>query len=314
MHISDKQVSTLLDHRSVVEALGQAFTDLAHGRAQIHPRQRSECMDVKLSSMGAIWHTAGVAATKVYTTLSGAFCFAIVLFDTRSNTVLAVLDGQELTRFRTAAITSLVASRVLTRTPRRLTLIGAGVQGRAQVECLAEFFKFEEVCIVDPAVDRGWSSSLDERLKTPVRVMAAEEAVREADIVVTATRSAQPVFQGSWLRPGTFVAAMGTSSPKNRELDDVCLQRAERIYVDWRPQGIEEAGELALWTTARNLAKVFDVAELLTQKFEPASSDITVFKSVGVGLADVAVARLAYERCKAGSAAEHGAGSSPVAP
>jgi ornithine cyclodeaminase len=259
--------------------------------------------------MGAIWQAAGVAGAKVYTTLSGAFCFAIVLFDTRSHKVLAVLDGHELTRFRTSAITSLVASRVISRPPRRLALIGAGVQGRAQLECLGEFFRFEEVCIVDPAIDRAGCSALSDRLKTPVRLMDAETAVRGADVVVTATRSTQPVFHGSWLQPGAFVAAMGTSSPKNRELDDLTLQRAERIYVDWRPQGIEEAGELALWAAGRNLAKVFDVSDLLTQGFEGHAADITVFKSVGVGLADVAAAQLAHARLKAASAAASGTGS-----
>lgn len=304
MHITDQHVRTLLDYRSVVTQLGLAFTDLAQGRAQMHPRQRSECLDAKLSSMGAIWHAAGVAGAKIYTTLAGAFCFAIVLFDTRSNQVLAVLDGQELTRFRTSAITSLVASRVLaSRPPRRLALIGAGVQGRAQAECLFEHFAFEELCVVDPLADRAWCAALGEKWKTTVRVAEAEDAVRGADLVVTATRSAQPVFDGSWLKAGTVVAAMGTSSPKNRELDDLTLQRAGRIYVDWRPQGLEEAGELALWSQGRDLAKVSDVGNLLTQAGDADPAGITVFKSVGVGLADVATAQLVHERYRAAAPA-----------
>lgn len=297
MHISDQQVSALLDYRSVVDVLALAFTDMANGKAQVHPRQRTECADVMLSSMGAIWLTEAVAGMKVYTTLKGAFCFGIVLFDTTSNKILAVLDGQELTRFRTAAITSLAASRVMTRPPGRLAVIGAGYQGRAQVECLCEFFKFEEICIVDPMADRNWCSNISERWKTPVNVLGAEEAVREADIVVTATRSAQPVLQGAWLKPGAFVAAMGTSSPKKRELDDATLQRARRIYVDWRPQGIEEAGEIVLWQEGRDLGKVFDLSQLVALRSNQSDgSDITIFKSVGVGLADVATATLAYRR------------------
>lgn len=299
MHIADQQVASLLDYRSVVDVLAAAFRDMGQGMAQMHPRQRSECEGVKLSSMGAIWRSEGVAGMKVYTTLNGMFCFCIVLFDTATNQVLAVLDGQELTRFRTAAITTLVASSVLPRAPSRLALIGAGVQGRAQLECLCDSFKFESISIVDPMADRSWCSAVAGRWKTQVRIVDAEEAVHGADIVVTATRSAQPVFDGAWLKPGALVAAMGTSTPKNRELDDVTLQRADRIYVESRPQGIQEAGEIALWQDGRDLNKVHDLAEMFSEGSKAGPADITVFKSVGVGLADVAAASLAYKRHKA---------------
>lgn len=307
MHITDQQVAAHLDYRSVVDVLSAAFKDLAHGMAQMHPRQRSECEGVKLSSMGAIWRTEGVAAMKVYTTLNGAFSFCIVLFDTGANQVLAVMDGLELTRFRTAAITTLVASHVLPRPPSRLALIGAGVQGRAQLECLCETFKFESISIVDPMADRAWCSAVAGRWKTAVRIVEAEEAVRDADIVVTATRSAQPVFHGAWLKPGSLVAAMGTSTPKNRELDVVTLQRADRIYVEWRPQGIQEAGEIALWQDGRDLNKVHDLTQMLVEGTKAGLADITVFKSVGVGLADVAVASLVYKRHKAALAQQEAA-------
>lgn len=304
MHITDHQVAALLDYRSVVDVLSEAFKDMGHGMAQVHPRQRSECEGVKLNSMGAIWHTQGVAGMKVYTTLNGAFCFCIVLFDTATNQVLAVMDGQELTRFRTAAITTLVASNALPHPPRRLALIGAGVQGRAQLECLCEAFKFESISIVDPMADRGWCSAVTARWKTAVCIVGPEEAVHDADIVVTATRSAQPVFDGAWLKPGVLVAAMGTSTPKSRELDDVTLQRADRIYVEWRPQGIQEAGEIALWQEGRDLNKVHDLVQMLSEGAQSGPGDITVFKSVGVGLADVAVASLAYKRHKAALATQ----------
>lgn len=299
MHITDQQVADLLDYRSVVDTLSSAFKDMAHGMAQMHSRQRSECEGVKMSSMGAIWRTEGVAGMKVYTTLNGAFCFCIVLFDTATNQVLAVMDGQELTRFRTAAITTLVASSLLSRPPGHLALIGAGVQGRAQLESLCEAFKFESISIVDPMADRSWCSAVAGRWKTAVRIVEAEEAVTNADVVVTATRSAQPVFDGAWLKAGALVAAMGTSTPKNRELDDVTLQRADRIYVEWRPQGIQEAGEIALWQEGRDLNKVHDLAQMLSEGVKAGPTDITVFKSVGVGLADVAVASLAYKRHQA---------------
>jgi len=111
------------------------------------------------------------------------------------------------------------------------------------------------------------------------------------------------VFDGDWLAPGAFVSAVGTSTARNRELDDRTLARASRVVVEWAPQSIVEAGEIVLWNEGRDLAKIIDLPELYRDERAWAAASghgITVFKSVGVGLADVAAAVLAIERARAG--------------
>jgi len=304
LHITDQQISELLDYRSVAAALEQAFHDMAHGEAAVHGRQRTDCAGMKLSTMGAIWPGQGVAGVKVYPTVGGQFSFAIVLFDLKSNTPIAVLDGNELTRFRTAAMTALVASKAAKPASRKLALFGAGLQGRSQAQALCEIFSFDEVCVVDPLADPHWCEWLQGVADVPVRVTSAQDAVRDADIVVTATRSSQPVFNGDWLSPGVFIAAIGTSTPKGRELDDLTMLRAARIIVEWKPQSLVEAGEIVLWDGQRDIETFVDLPQLFRAD-EPWQADkqaITVFKSVGVGLSDVATAHLALSRARAGLA------------
>lgn len=298
LQLSDRRIDELLDFKSVVEQLDTAFADLTRGEAAIHARQRSECAGIKLSTMGALWTAQGVGGVKVYPTVGGQFSFAVLLFDLRSNRPLAMLDANALTRFRTAAITTLVASKVVRPNARKLALFGAGLQGRAQAECLCEAFRFSEIAVVDPQADMAWCAQLQQRSGAEIVRCEPRAALTGADIVVTATRSGQPVFDGDWLAPGSFVSAIGTSSPTVRELDDTTMACADRVIVEWRPQSLAEAGEIVQWQAGRDLDKCVDLAQLYRQPdaWRARPEAITVFKSVGVGLADVATAALAYQR------------------
>jgi ornithine cyclodeaminase len=298
-HFDDQRIASLLDYPGVVAILDEAFRDLAAGQAHIHPRQRTDGAGLRLSSMGALWAARKVGGLKVYPTVQGQFSFLVTLFDLEHNVPLAVFDGAEITRFRTAALTALVAGRAAQAAPRKLALFGAGFQGRGQVQALCHQYDFAQIAVVDPAVDRAWCQQLVRESGSRVDICDARTAVEEADIVVTATRSAQPVFDGHWLKPGAFVAAIGTSGPQSRELDDATLSRASRIIVEWKPQSLQEAGELVLWNgSPSEREKVVDLAELYAQphpwRVQP--QDIIVCKAVGVGLSDVACAYLAYAR------------------
>ena len=130
----------------------------------------------------------------------------------------------------------------------------------------------------------------------------AAVAVDNADIVVTASRSSTPLFDGAVLPPGCFVAAIGSSLPGTRELDDTALRRAARIVVDWAPQTLREAGDLMQaapgCVPAEKLADLADVVCGL-QPGRRSADEITIYKAVGVGLQDIALAGLAYERVAA---------------
>jgi ornithine cyclodeaminase len=298
LHITDSHIEALLDTPGVIETLDAAFSDLAQGRAAIMDRRRIACVETRLSAMGAIWHARGVAGQKVYTTGADGFAFVVVLFDTRANRPLAVLDGAALTRFRTAAITALVARQAAPAQVRQLAVIGAGQQGRAQADAMCRQFRFQRVRVADPQPAQAWCQRLAETWGTDVEQVDTAEAVRDADIVVTATRATQPVLRGEWLKAGCFVAAVGSSAPQYRELDDLCMLRASQVIVEWKPQSMAEAGEITLWNGQRDLDKIVDLPQLYRGERRWRSGDdaITVFKTVGVGLSDVATGLLACQR------------------
>jgi ornithine cyclodeaminase len=291
----EAQIASVLDFTSVITALDDAYADLANGQAAILPRQRCAAGSAKFSSMGALWAAKNVAATKSYPTVNGQFSFLINLFDTAANTPLAVMAAQEITRFRTSSQTAMVAAHVCGARVRKVALFGAGLQGRAQVEALSHRVSFDELAIVDPGIQDA--PALNLACAASVQVMDAEQALRDADVVITATRSQQAVFDGAWLKEGAFVAAIGISSAVGRELDSHTMDRAERVIVEWLPQSMLEAGDVIAWLkdSPDQQHKIIDLPQLYTQSWPPVRG-IQVFKSVGTGLADTACAWLAWQR------------------
>ena len=137
-------------------------------------------------------------------------------------------------------------------------------------------------------------------MQCPVRQTGSDEAIADADLVLTTSRSKSPVFDGVALKAGATVVAMGSSLPTGRELGDATLRRASRVVVEWRPQSLHEAGEvvLALASGALDTDRIIDLPALYRQEgpWRQSASDIIVFKSVGIGLSDAAVARLIWQR------------------
>jgi len=297
--VSDAAVDAALANADLVGTLRAAFLDLAQGRAAMQPRVRTDCESVRLSTLGAIWPARDVAGAKIYTTIAGRFSFIIVLFSTVSGEVLATFDANAITRWRTAAV-SLLAAQCCARTEvRRLALFGTGVQAKAHLAAFAGHYALQSVHVVS----RGDASSFVREARAlagcEVHAATARAALAEADVVITATRATAPLFDGAWLAPGTFVCAVGSSKPDTRELDDAAIARATTIVVEWREQALVEAGDLVL-ADSRLLSRVpvIELGAALREPVAPASADrdIVIFKSVGVGLEDVATAELVYRR------------------
>jgi ornithine cyclodeaminase len=298
-HITDDMIDAAVSPQDAQQVLLDAFISFGQGRAAMQERVRTEADGIKLSTLGAVIPEQQIAGAKVYTTIKGQFSFVILLFSTVDGQPLASFDAQAITRLRTAAC-SVIAARHLARADaRRMALFGAGVQGRAHAQQMAHAFSLDQILVCDPYADPGLADSLQQQCDTPVRLCGAQEAVADADIVVTASRSVQPLFDGDWLKPGTFVAAIGSSLPHTRELDDRALQRASLVAVEWLPQTRREAGELVQAAVGvLPEEKLVELGALVTGQHPGRRNreEITLYKSVGVGLEDVALAGFAYRR------------------
>jgi ornithine cyclodeaminase len=302
LHITDEMIDRHVTGEDAQRVMLDAFTSFGRERAAMQERIRTEAGGVKISTLGAVIPDQGVAGAKVYTTIKGQFSFVILIFSTDDGRPLASFDAGAITRLRTAAC-SVVAARHLARPEARtLALFGAGTQGVAHARQLSAALPLERILLSDPYADAGTAQRLAEQCGIPVTFAEPQDAAAEADIVVTASRSTTPLFTGDRLKPGAFVAAIGSSLPHTRELDDVALERAAAVVVEWRPQSTREAGDIVLAAPGvLPPEKIVELSEVVlgTVLARRQESDIVIYKSVGVGLEDVALAGFAWKQIQA---------------
>ena len=213
----------------------------------------------------------------------------IFLVDPETGTPLAVMDGTLITEMRTAAVSAAATKLLGSPDAKVLAILGSGVQARSHVEALRLVRNFEEIRVWSPTKAHAEQFAKE----IGAKAMSAEEAVRGADVVVTATNSKTAVLKGSWLKPGCHVNAVGACRPDWRELDDEAM--ANIVFVDSRDAAIKESGDVIL-----SRAKIYaELGEALAGKVPPRANEITVFKSLGMAVEDIAAALLVYRSATA---------------
>lgn len=236
----------------------------------------------------------------------------VLLMAPETGELLAVLDGRLITEMRTAAASAAATRRLARPDASVWAILGAGVQARSHLEALGE-------ALPRPADVRLWNrtpnravqlcAEVRDRLGLLARPVATpEDAVRGADIVCTVTGSPTPVLEGKWLAPGAHVNAVGSARPDMRELDTEAVVRA-RVFVDSREAALSEAGDLLIPIHEGAIAEGHvqgEIGEVFAgvREGRTAPGEITLFKSVGVAVEDVATARLAYDRALRGGVGE----------
>jgi ornithine cyclodeaminase len=223
----------------------------------------------------------------------------VALFDPETGRPRAVLDGTFVTTARTAAVSAVSVEALARPAAAVLTIVGAGVQGRAHLWALAESRPWREARIAsrNPAHARALAASAAPLLPFPVRaVETIEAAVRGADVVVTATAAAEPVLQRGWLADGVHICAVGSSTPAARELDSATV-RAALLVVDSRAGALAEAGDILtpLAEGAFDAGHVHaELGEVLSgaKSGRTSAAQITLYKSLGLAVQDVAAGAL----------------------
>src|SRR6266550_3482870 len=207
----------------------------------------------------------------------------IFLLDPQTGTPLAIMDGRLITEMRTAAVSAAATKLLASSDAKVLAVLGSGVQARSHVEALRLGRQFED--------SRVWSPTIEHAKRFAQEIgataLSAEEAVRDADVIVTVTGSKTPVLKGDWLKPGCHVNAIGACRPDWRELDDAALQK-NVVFVDSREGAMKESGDLIL-----SGAEIYaELGEALAGKVPPRTNETTIFKSLGMAVEDIAAAML----------------------
>lgn len=292
-YFDEARCRAALDMGMALDAMRGAFTRHAQGTAVNIPRSRARALGKALNVTGASDETLDRYAVKIY----GGGNFHILLYS-RTQGLLAIMEADWLGQLRTGATNALAASLMARAGSARVGLIGAGRQALAQVLGLASAGLMQELLVYARRRDTldAFCAHVAPMVKASIRTAAsAEEAAQEADIVITATTSETPVLQADWLRPGAHVNAMGANAASRMELDPTIISQAALIATDDVTQARKEAAEFLSFGDPFDWSRVQPLSHLVAHPPHRAPTDITVFKSLGAGLEDLAVASLLYD-------------------
>jgi ornithine cyclodeaminase len=226
---------------------------------------------------------------------------SVLLLDPETGAFMALMDGRLITEMRTAAVSAVSAKYMARADAGVLAILGSGVQARSHLAAMMLWRPFAEVRVWSPTP--GHVRQFAAESPRPVRVCrSAADAVRDADVVVLATASATPAVEDAWVSSGAHVVSVGACRPNQREMDPALVARA-RVVVDSRASAFQESGDIVMGLAEGCFTRSHIVGELgeVVSGCVPgrtSESEITVFKSLGLAVEDLAAAHLAYQRAR----------------
>ena len=288
--LDENAVRDLLAMRDLIRAMSRALADLSSGNV-IQPVRTVLSIDNHKGFFGVMPAYNGSLGAKLVTFYPNnkdthTHHAVILLFRAETGEPMAMIDGRLITEMRTAAVSAVATDLLARRDSQVLAIIGSGVQARSHLEALRLVREFSEVRVWSPKNAKAFAEA-----HAVKAVESAEEAVRGADVIVVATASATPVLMGEWLSPGTHINAVGATLKNWRELDDETLTKSQ-LFVESREAAMRESGDVIA------AGKIFaEIGEVITGSKSGRQSDdeITLFKSVGVAVEDIAAADLVYQ-------------------
>ena len=312
--LTQSEVTDLLPMRECIALMEDALASLSRGEVTLPLRSIMRVPNTRdvFGMMPAHSSALPVFGVKLITVFPGnhgtnldSHQGAVLLFDGQSGTLSAMMDASSITAIRTAAV-SAVATRLLAREDASaLALIGSGVQARTHLEAIALVRKLSAVRVYSRSAEHGATFARWARrdLGIDVEVAAtAELAVRSSDIVCTVTSSRDPVVQGAWLSPGMHLNVVGASQPDARELDSDAVERC-RLFADRRESLVNESADYLVPLREGRITEQHvagEIGEILigTVKGRRSADEITLFKSLGLAVEDLASAAHVYERAE----------------
>ena len=226
----------------------------------------------------------------------------VMLFNGATGELLAIANASAITAIRTAAVSALATKVLAHDDAGDLALIGAGIQARKHLESMACVRKLKRVRVTASRFERAklFANEMQPTIAVPIEpVETAEEAISGADLIVTATTTREPVVKREWISAGAHINAIGTFSPKAREIDSATMAAAT-LFTDRRESLFNEAGDYLLAAADGVITKdslVAELGEVLTDKHPGRTSrdEITLFKSLGLAIEDLASAAFIYK-------------------
>jgi alanine dehydrogenase len=310
IYLTEDDVRRLVTVKDAIAAIEDLFATWSDAATVNLPRQRAPAGNAALNLMGAAWGARGLFGLKAYHIASDAGCSHVLLYSANDSRLLAMIESDHLGRMRTGAASG-VATKFLAK-PEACTLgvIGVGRQAFTQVAAVCAVRDIADIRVFSPTLAHrdGFARRIERELRVTAQPAASgEAAVAEADVVIAITKSAEPVLRANWLKSGVHVNAAGANAATRREVDAETVLRATVRATDHLAQAKDEAAEYRDLVAAGRLKwqDFVELGDVMTGKVpgRRGPADITLFKSLGIALEDIAFADLIYRR-----AAQRGVG------
>lgn len=305
LHLTEDEVKSLLTMDMTIEAVEVGLRKMALEEAFTVPRSRCQTDHAMLHVLPAAAKTLGVIGYKAYVTSRTGTRFHVTIYDGKTGEMLAIMRADYLGQMRTGAASAVATKHLARKEASTIGIYGAGKQSRTQLLGVSRVRKLTRAVVYSPNEERRTAFAKDMSAECGVDVIPAkspEEAARGLDIICTATTSREPVLFGAWLSPGQHVNAAGSNFLAKAEIDVEVVKRSNVVVIDSKDQGRLEAGDFVA-ALDQGVLDWIDVAELgrvvaMRSPGRQSAEDITLFKSLGIGLEDIAVAIKVYHKAK----------------
>ena len=306
LHINEDEVRQLLTMPMAIAAVEEVSRKQSEGSVLVHPRRRFELPQHNFFHyMAALDSAGGHVAMKQYTYVKGKIRFLVPLYSVSTGELLALIEADYMGRLRTGAASGVATKYLAQKFAKAAAIIGTGGQARTQLEAMHCVRMLSSVFVFgrDPQRRKRFADEMTERLSVDVYPSeSAADAVRNAEIICTATTAPHPVVHGEDIPAGVHFNAIGANHAHKQELDEAAVAKANVIFVDSLAQSQQEAGDLIIsfqkqperWNT------VHELSELVAGKAAGRVNDaqVTLFKSNGIAAWDLAVAEKVYALAK----------------
>jgi alanine dehydrogenase len=310
--LSEKQVEALIEIDELIAALERAHIQYSTGKAVMPVRLVVPLpqIDGRITSMPGFLNEDQALGMKVVTYFQNnpkqnlpSILATIMLFSSETGKMIAVMDGSYITAIRTACASAMATKVLANPAASELGVLGAGVQARAHIAALSQVRRIRSIKIYSPSGTSGsrLKQEVESQLGLAIEVTgSAEEAVRGADLIVIATTAKQPILPADWLKTGAHINAVGSHRPDLRELDGSTMARA-KVFVDSREAIMAECGDVLLALAEKSITADHvqaEIGEVLagSKPGRTRTEEVTLYKSVGIAIQDVATAQLVYHK------------------
>ena len=310
--LSEKDVQKLLNIEELIQALEQAHIQYSTGKAVMPVRLVVPLPQIhgRITNMPGYLTQDKALGMKVVTYFQNnpkqdlpAILATIMLFSADTGKMIAAMDGSFITAIRTACASAMATKGLANPNTPVAGILGAGVQARAHIQALCRVKKLQRIKIYSPlgiSAERV-RQELESEVGVDIEVASsAEDMVRGSDLVVTVTTAKEPVLELDWLKPGAHINAVGSHRPDLREIDGTTLARS-KVVVDSREAIMAECGDILLAIKEKSITENSihaEIGEVLagTKPGRTSAAEITLYKSVGIAIQDVAAAHLIYHK------------------